>query len=52
MTKDDEEACLMGKTLIRMLAVAALLALLALMTPSATPLAIGEEYPAYSQTCV
>ncbi|MGN0745313.1 MAG: phosphodiester glycosidase family protein, partial [Aristaeellaceae bacterium] len=38
----------MGKTLIRVLAVAALLALLTLLVPSATPLAIGEELPVYT----
>lgn len=41
----------MGKTMIRILAVIVLLALLAVLVPSATPLAIGEEaveYPAYT----
>ncbi len=41
----------MGKTMIRILAVALLLALLTVLVPSATPLAIGEEaaaYPAYA----
>lgn len=39
----------MGKTLIRILAVVLVLLLLALLVPSATPLAIGEEaYPVYS----
>ena len=41
----------MGKTMIRILAVVVLLAMLAVLVPSATPLAIGEaavEYPAYS----
>ena len=43
-----EEACLVGKTLIRILALAAIMALLMLLVPSATPLAIGEELPVYS----
>lgn len=39
----------MDKTLIRIAAVLVLLVLLALLVPSATPLAIGEEaYPVYS----
>lgn len=42
----------MGKTLIRILAVVLLLALMVLLVPSATPLAIGEgiseEIPAYT----
>lgn len=39
----------MGKTLIRVITVALLLALLAFLVPSATPLAIGEEvYPVYA----
>ncbi len=38
----------MGKTLLRILALALVLALLVFLVPSATPLAIGEEaYPAY-----
>ena len=43
-----EEACFVGKTLIRILAAALLLALLTLLVPSATPLAIGEELPVYT----
>lgn len=42
---------MLGKTMIRILAVAVLLTLLAVLVPSATPLAIGEEavdYPAYN----
>ena len=42
---------MLGKTIIRILAVAVLLTLLAVLVPSATPLAIGEEaveYPAYN----
>ena len=39
----------MGKTLIRLIAVALLLTLLAFLAPSATPLAIGEEaMPVYT----
>ena len=39
----------MGKTVIRIVAVVVLLALLMVLVPSATPLAIGEEaYPVYT----
>jgi len=39
----------MGKTMIRLLAVIAVLVLLTVLVPSATPLAIGEEaYPVYA----
>ncbi len=39
----------MGKTLLRILALALVLALMVFLVPSATPLAIGEEaYPAYA----
>lgn len=43
-------ACIMEKTLLRAAVVLALLALLVLLVPSATPLALGEEaqpYPTY-----
>ena len=37
----------MGKTILRVVALVLMLALLALMTPSFTPLAIAEEFTAY-----